>query len=294
MDRGNALDNRITSVFPELTQSQRKLARYILDNGLFASFASAAELGKKVGVSAATVVRFCQTLGYEGFPELQVAVRASLPTYIEKAQRIEKLNPLDKDQTAARVFELDTQNLARTIASLDTARFSAAVNALSQASDILLVAAGVSAGPAFYFAHSLKVIGLNARAVLNGGVPLALELVSLKSTSLMVGIGVWRYVAETVAAMERAKNVGAARIAITDSIVSPLAQHADHVFQVATDGAAHALSLTSSMALINAFIAALAFARPDETARALQGVDEAYRQGKLLMIERPRVLFSES
>ncbi len=285
MDRGGALANRITSVFSELTNSQRILARYILDNGLFVSYVSAAELGKKVGVSAATVVRFCQTLGYAGYPELQAAVRVTLLTYIQKAQRIEKRNPLDKDQTAARVFELDTQNLARTIDSLDATRFSAAVTALSQASDILVVAAGVSAGPAFYFAHSLKVIGLNARSVLNGGVPLALELVSWKSTSLLVGIGVWRYVAETVAAMERAKNIGATRIAITDSIVSPLAQHADHVFQIATDGVAHALSLTSAMVLLNAFIAALAFARPDETSRALQGVDEAYRRGKLLMIE---------
>ncbi len=285
MDRDNALANRITSVFSDLNPTQRKLARYILENGLFVSYASAAELGNKVDVSAATVVRFCQSLGYEGFSELQVSVRASLPTYIQKAQRIEKRNPLDKNQTAARVFELDTQNLAQTIGALDTTRFSAAVTALSHASDILVVAAGVSAGPAFFFAHSLKVIGLNARAVLNGGVPLALELVSLKSTSLMVGIGVWRYVAETVAAIERAKNVGATRIAITDSLVSPLAQHADYVFQFATNGAAHALSLTSAMVLINAFIAALAFARPDETAHALQGVDEAYRQGRLLMIE---------
>lgn len=285
MDRDNGLENRITSAFAELTPAQRDLARCILDDGLFVAFVSAVELGKKVGVSAATVVRFCQTLGYAGYPELQVAVRAGLPTYIQKAQRMEKTSLLDEDQTAARVFELDTQNLARTIDSLDPARFSAAVAALDKASDILVVAAGISAGPAFYFAHSLKVIGLNARSVLNGGIPLALELVSLKPTSVLVGIGVWRYVAETVAAMERAGNIGATRIAIADSIVSPLAQHADHVFQVATDGAAHALSLTSAMALMNAFIAALAFTRPDETARALQRVDEAYRQGKLLMIE---------
>lgn len=286
MDTETSLENRITSVFSELSRSQRELARLVLDNGLFVAFASAAELGEKAGVSAATVVRFCQTLGYEGYPELQAAVRANLPTYVHKVQQMEQGRAvLDKDQVAVRVFELDTQNLNRTAESLNLERFSAAVAALGKASDILVVGAGLSAGPALYLAHSLKVMGLDVRAVLNGGIPLALELVRLKPTSLLVGISVWRYVAETVSAMERAQSIGATRIAITDSIVSPLAQRADYAFQVATDGAAHALSLTSMMALINAFIAALSFARPEETARALREVDAAYRQGKLLMME---------
>jgi DNA-binding MurR/RpiR family transcriptional regulator len=129
------------------------------------------------------------------------------------------------------------------------------------------------------------VMGMPVRSVLNGGIPLAVELVALKPTSVLIGIGVWRYVAETVTALDRSKAAGATRIAITDSIVSPLAQRADFAFQVATDGAAHALSLTSMMSLINAFIASLSFERPEETERALRDVDAAYRQGRLLVTE---------
>ena len=80
MPMGNTapLENRITTIFPTLSRAHQKLARLILDNGLFVAFASAAELGKQVGVSNATVVRFCQALGYDGYPELQAAVRANL------------------------------------------------------------------------------------------------------------------------------------------------------------------------------------------------------------------------
>lgn len=286
MDETATLESRIKAALPGISRSNQKLARFILENGLFVAFASATELGDKTAVSAATVVRFCQSLGYEGYPELQSAVRAGLPTYLAKVQRLEKQHPqLDKAQAPERVFELDLQNLKRTFESLDSERFAGAVAALGQAGEILVVAGGISAAPALYFAHSLKVMGLNARSVLNGGIPLALELVSLKRSSLLIGIGVWRYVAETVSAMQAAQKVGATRIAITDSLVSPLAQRADYAFQVATDGAAHALSLTGMMALMNAFIAALSIERPEETERALRELDTAYRERKLLVME---------
>lgn len=280
------LEQRITSAFTEMSHAHQQLARYILDNGLFVAFASAAELGDKVSVSAATVVRFCQTIGYAGYPELQAAVRVMLPTYVHKVQQMKQgRGIIGKREIARRVFELDAQNLDRTSESLNLEHFQTAVAALAKASAVLVVAGGLSAGPALYLAHSLQVMGFNARAVLNGGIPLALELAHLKPTSVLVGISVWRYVAETVQAMERAQSIGAARIAITDSLVSPLAQRADYAFQAATDGAAHALSLTGAMSLINAFIAALSFARPAKTARALREVDAAYRAGKVLRTE---------
>jgi len=281
-----SMEDRIASFYPQLSRSHQKLAHFVLDNRLFAAFASAAALGERVGVSAATVVRFCRTIGYEGYPEFQVAVRDSLPTYLDKVQRLERnLDTQDKDQVATRVFDLDTQNLGRTSQSLDVGRFRAAVAAICRASNILVVGGGLSAGPALYFAHSLKVMGLDAQAVLDGGIPLALELNRLKPTSVLIGISVWRYVRETITAMERAQSLGATRIAITDSIVAPSAQRAEHAFQVATDGVAHSLSLTSMMALINAFVAAVSFERPEETARAVREVDAAYRQGKLLFTE---------
>ncbi len=286
MDAASApLERRVGPIFSSLSRAHQRVARFLLDDGLFAAFASAAEVGQKVGVSAATVVRFCQAIGYDGYPELQAAVRASLPTYVHKAEQIEQTRGARKRDVAQRVFELDAHNLRRTAASLDRARFRNAVTALSKASDICIVAGGLSAGPALYLAHSLTVMGLDARCALDGGIPLALSLVRLKPSSVLVGMSVWRYVAETVGAMEQAQAAGATRIAITDSLVAPIAQRADHAFQVATQGAAHSLSLTGMMSLVNAFIAALSFERPGATARALRKVDTAYRRAGLVLGE---------
>jgi (1->4)-alpha-D-glucan 1-alpha-D-glucosylmutase len=135
MNDTNPLDARIASLFPEMSHSQKELARYVLDNGLFVAYAPAAELGSKVGVSAATVVRFCQILGYDGYPELQRAVRESLPTYINRVERMEQGETLDKNHVLERVFRQDIENLMRTRESLDPDRFCDAVAALADASD---------------------------------------------------------------------------------------------------------------------------------------------------------------
>jgi len=70
----------IISSFPGLTKKQKGVARFVLDNDHFLAFASAAELAQKVNVSTATVVRFCQALGYEGYPPCKQLYGRHSPT----------------------------------------------------------------------------------------------------------------------------------------------------------------------------------------------------------------------
>jgi len=75
---------RIQAKYSELTPSFRKLADFILQQQLDAAFMTATEMAHSMGVDAATVVRFAQTLGYSGFRELikevQRVVKAELTT----------------------------------------------------------------------------------------------------------------------------------------------------------------------------------------------------------------------
>ena len=55
--------------FPQLSKSQKKIAHYIIENLDIAAFSTAAKIGKATQVSESTVVRFANTMGFEGFPE---------------------------------------------------------------------------------------------------------------------------------------------------------------------------------------------------------------------------------
>lgn len=283
-DATDGLETRILTVYESLPPKQQMLARFILDNRYFASFASAAELGAKVDASAATVVRLCQTLGYDGLPGLQEAIRAELPSYLTAVERLERrLTALpDSADLPRRVFAVDVQNIQRTANVVEQGVFDAAVRRLAAAREILVVATGVTAATGLFLAYSLEVIGLRARAVLDGGVAQAVTLSHVDAEDVVVGLGVWRYVRSTLDSLRQAKEQGATVIAITDSIVSPLARHADYAFEVATDGAMHSLSMTGAMSLINALVAGVSLVDPARTSRALQRIDRQFVARELL------------
>ncbi len=55
------------------SKGQRLIAKYISECYDKAAFMTASKLGKKVGVSESTVVRFAVELGYDGYPSMQKA-----------------------------------------------------------------------------------------------------------------------------------------------------------------------------------------------------------------------------
>lgn len=281
------LQQRISTHFPQLSSKQKRIARFISDNEYFVAFATVNVMGQKTGTSAATVVRFCQAIGYEGYVELQAAIREQLPRYLTYVEKVEKrlASAAPENEVLARVFATDASNIERTTDLVDPETFEAAVAAICRASGILVVGGGLSAPPALFFAHSLRMMGFSVRVVTTDGMPLALELSALRPTDLLIGISFRRYLRGTVKAMYKAKEIGATRIAITDSELSPLARLADYPFLVATEGTAHNLSPVAPISLINAFVAALSLEVQDQALHALQQVDASYRESSLLLQE---------
>ncbi len=280
-------EERIQQLQGELSPKQARLARFILENKYFVSVASAQQVGDEVGVSAATVVRLAQRLGYDGFTELQEALRQEFPRYLTTVERTRQrlASPLPSDDVPAQVFRTDIQNIERTAQNLAPEHLDAVVEEIARASNILVVGGGLSAAPATFLVHSLKVMGFNVRGAFGGGMDVAAEVAQLDQNTLVIAIDVWRYLRTTVQALTTAHKRGARTIAITDSALSPLAQAADYTFEVATEGVAHSLSPTAIIALINVIIARLSFHLPEKTMEALQRVDEAYRENHLLIVE---------
>jgi DNA-binding MurR/RpiR family transcriptional regulator len=116
------------------------------------------------------------------------------------------------------------------------------------------------------------------------GLQTAVEIAQLKSTDLLIAVDLWRYARLTVITVSLAKEMGAPVIAITDSIVSPLAKKADISFEIATEGVAHSLSITALMSLLNVLVAMLADRVPEQVYESLQRVDATYRGNDFLIM----------
>lgn len=277
----------ILGLFETLPLKQRRLARFFLDHEDVVAFASASEVAERAEASAATVVRFCRTLGFEGYTDLQAALRAQFPQYRTAVQKLtDRLaNGSRVENLPAQVAQVNTQNIEQTMSQVNPTDLTAAAVAIIQAEQIRIFAGGLSAAAAVLAEHALTVLGFSARVCLNGGAAQALEISQLTRRDLVLVISIWRYLRDTVLVAQAARELGATCIALTDSPVAPIARLADYTFVAVTEGVAHSRSLAGIFSLIDLLSAAIAIQRPQESLAALQRIDTLYRQNGTLWSE---------
>jgi DNA-binding MurR/RpiR family transcriptional regulator len=278
------LTDRILAALPELSRKQQRIARFILNNQEFVAFASAGDVGARTDSSAATVVRCCQALGYQGYIQLQLHVREGISFQRTALQRLEArlASPVPREDVLSRVFATDIANIERTAVLTAADRLQEAVTALRAAKRILVLGDGLAAGLVTYLSYAFQVIGLPAHGVIGGGEPLGLALAFLQAEDVVVAIGFWRNLAEIVRAVNHANEIGAKTVGITDNRLSALARLTTYPFLVATDSVAPELSPVATVSLLNAFVTVLSLEIPDQVANSLQRVEEAYRRNDLL------------
>ena len=101
---------------------------FILDNPDTVAFASASDVGARTQSSAATVVRFCQALGYEGYVDLQATIQERMGRRPTMVQRLEEglAHPISQDDILAHVLATDIRNIERLAEFTDGGHLQAA------------------------------------------------------------------------------------------------------------------------------------------------------------------------
>ncbi|MFG1710653.1 MurR/RpiR family transcriptional regulator [Nonomuraea sp. M3C6] len=94
--------------------------------------------------------------------------------------------------------------------------------------------------------------------------------------------GLHRYYREITRLASAAKDSGAVVVAITDSPVSDLATHADHLLAVPSEGAAPRTSLAPAMVLVEAVLALVTVHDRSRAQRAMRRIDEVYERTNVL------------
>ncbi len=279
-----ALADRIAAALPHLSKKHKELARFVLDQPEFVAFASAHEVGVETDTSAATVVRFCQALGYEGYQQLQEAIRVRLALQRTAVQRFaERLEgPISNQDLLTRVFAMDIQNIERTAVLGSSDRLQGAAAAIRRARQAIIVGSGLAATLVECLAYSLQVLDISTRSVTGGEEPLALALTFSQPEDVVIAISLRRNPRYAMKAIEHARAIGAKAIGIANSEFSPVIREADYAFPVVTDGIAHSPSPVAAVALLNALVAALSLTAPEQTAQSLQQIDATYKESGLL------------
>jgi DNA-binding MurR/RpiR family transcriptional regulator len=280
----DVLADRIASALPSMSRKHKEIASFVLDNLDLVAFASAHEVGMETDTSAATVVRFCQALGYEGYQQLQEAIRAQLSLERTAVQHLEKRmeGPIADQDLLTQVFAADIRNLQRTAVLTPGDRLLAAAAAVWSARQVLIVGSGLAATVVECLTYSLQAMDVPVRSVTGGEEQLALALTFTQPEDVVIAISFRRNPRYTLKAIDHARAIGATSIGIASSELSPVVRQTDYSFPVIADGVSNKPSPVAAAALVNALVAALMRIEPGQVARSQQQIDSTYKQSGLL------------
>ena len=265
---------------PEFSKGQRRISQYILESYDKAAFMTANKLGKTVGVSESTVVRFAVDLGFDGYPSMQKAMQEMVLNRLTSVQRIEVANDRIGDQdVVSTVLQSDMEKLRQTAENVDRGEFQAAVNAILQAKSVYIIGVRSVAPLANFLGYYLNYMFNNVRIVTASGTGEMFEqIVGVNRDDVVIAFSFPRYSTATVKASQYCRTTGASVIAITDNLESPLAQNADHVICAKSDMVSLVDSLVAPLSVVNALIVALAAKREKELHRTFDALERIWDQ----------------
>ncbi|SHE92696.1 MurR/RpiR family transcriptional regulator [Clostridium fallax] len=264
--------------FARLSKGQKLIAEYILKNYDKAAFMTAAKLGTSVGVSESTVVRFANELGYSGYPKLQKALQELIKNKLTTVQRLELSNDYISEENALKgVLKADMENIRVTLEKINHKTFEEVVNNIFEAKRIYIIGLRSSSALSEFLGFYLNLILDNVKVIGNGISDIFEQMINVGEGDLVIGIGFPRYAVKTIDALEFAQSRNCKVVALTDSLLSPLASKADFTLIAQSNMASFVDSLVAPLSVINALIIAVGMREKDKIASTFNDLEKIWK-----------------
>ncbi|MDS0524446.1 MurR/RpiR family transcriptional regulator [Clostridium sp. SHJSY1] len=264
--------------FQRLSKGQKLIAEYILKNYDKAAFMTAAKLGDSVGVSESTVVRFSNELGFSGYPKLQKALQELIKNKLTTVQRLELSKDFISTGDALKgVLKADMENIRATLEKINPYTFDEVLNSIFKAKTIYIIGLRSSTALAEFLGFYLNIILQNVRIVSYGISDIFEQMINVREGDLVIGIGFPRYATKTIDVLDFSKKRGAEVLAITDSLLSPLAAKADYTLIAQSNMASFVDSLVAPLSIINALIIAVGMREKENISDIFENLEQIWQ-----------------
>ncbi len=281
---------RIQAEFPRLSPQLKRAARYVLDSPDEVALNSMRAVAKRADVHPSALVRLAKELGFKGYVALREPFRETLrrrpERYAERARNLQARGGGELGELYRELIVAGNDNIAGTFADCSPQRLARLAATMEAAGHIYVVGMRKCLPVAFYIHYACRMF--HPGVTLLGGFAgtLADELRELGPDDMLLAISFDPYTRETVRTARHAAALGATVVAITDSLLSPLAEVAAETLVVANASPSFFRSLVAAMALAEAIVAFL-LARGGDQAIATLTQTEAQLDGFGTYQQRP-------
>ena len=266
---------RIVKVYDQLSPQQRQVADYVLEHLREVAFSSVPELATETQTSDATIVRFAQSMGYDGFTglkhDLASAMREEVGQGAPRKPHALRRTP-DADPLTS-VAALEIENIERSIEAMDRKVARQVAERLYTVDHVYVFGVGISSHMAELFTYLLGQIGIRSTSVSNRLTsPLEACAVMTKKDLLAV-LSFPPYSSATVELTREAKRLSVATLAITDKLTSPAARIADYALCTRSDNMLYTNAIASVTVLLNALVTWAAVLHEDRASKAVSQIN---------------------
>lgn len=239
----------ISGLLPSLSPAEQRVARLVVADPADAARRTITDLATAAETSEATVIRFCRSVGMDGYPQLRIRLAA------EAARRVEPPDArvvggdippgADLAQIIATIAFSDARAVEETAEQLDPAVCEQVVEAINGAGRIDIYGAAASGFVASDFQQKLHRIGRTAFYFPDVHVALT-SAALLGKGDVAVGISHTGTTLDAVEVLEQARARGATTVALTNFPRSPITEVADFVLITAARETAFRSGATTS------------------------------------------------
>lgn len=248
----------ILSEFNTLSAELQRAAEYVLQHTNELVVQSMRTFALQAGVKPATLLRLAKRLGYNGWGELKDAFIDDIglrnDTYVSRAEKLVASGP--QSQLYSEMFQAHQSNLEFTH-NENRPMMEQSVSLLDAAENVYICGFRASFPIAWSLFYVYRLFHRNVSLI--DGLASNIEVFTREFTSrdCVLLISFAPYSRESLAVLQAAQQAGAKIIAITDSLVSPLAQAADCKMLFSIDSPSFFPSVVSGMGLAECLLAML-------------------------------------
>jgi DNA-binding MurR/RpiR family transcriptional regulator len=286
--------SRIREGTLNFSPKNKALANFVVQNYQRVAFMTARQLAQRCEVSESTVMRFVTSLNYTGYPDFLRTLQGIVNYELTAVERLE-ITPEEKkgrprrsgtERLVKKTILTEIENLRRLFDHFSEEDFDRAVEEIVKAKRVVVVGFRVSASLAMFFGYLLKKVKETVIVLDQSGSTVYDQLGSVEKDSLIIALGFRRYPNELIEVLKYCKSRNLKVLAVTDSMVSPVAALADLIQVVEYEGESFVDTFAAPICLINGLIAEAAMKDKKKSLGMLNRLEK--------IAEEKRIYYQES
>ena len=254
----NKLNQFYKEHYNTLTKGEKKIAEYFVKNPKKVMMLSALELGKEIGVSDASILRFSKALGFQKFSDLKNYIASGFSTITPNDRMVKNWDNFhSQNDIVNKIVNSDLENIKEFLLHIDFEQIETVVNWMNKAKKIYFLGIGSSRAISQFMFWHMKRFGFNTECINEGGLGLYEAFSHITKKDIVMLFSFPRFLNDEVKSITLAKEQGAKIITVTSNPFSEISFLSDMVLETFVENDGFFNSYMVPMELCNIMLTAI-------------------------------------